>query len=365
MWLFAFNIIFILVLGILLWRSARTEDRTKHNLFLMISLGYFALLAMLRSQRVGNDTARYCIEFLRIASQSHLRGALAITGRERGFVILNYAVSRLSNSPQLLIAVCAAFVFFSTYQLFRKYSRLPWLSVFMFFTLMIFDFFLSGLRQSIAIGVLFFAYDAMVQKKIVRYYVLVILATMFHTTALAFLFVYPIVRIGSNKMYMTILAAGAVAIMIAWKPFLQLMLHFFPRYLYYVGESEFGGDGKTAVLCKAAVYFSVLIFGEFLKERRELPPKNYEDTVNFRLTALLMLVSVMSLNATVFSRLCEYLEPFVCLYLPNALILRKEEKNKEYAIALLVICFSIYALVIHLFRTPEWQSTYPYSFFWQ
>ena len=367
MWLYAFNIIFIFVLRLLFWKSANTDriaDR-KHNLFLAVSIGYFAILAMFRSQSVGSDTTRYCSDFLRLASQSRLEDALALTGRERGFVILNYAISRLSKSPQLLLIVCAGFVFYSTYRLFRKYSRLPWLSTFLFFTLMIFDFFLSGLRQSIAIAILFFAYDALIQKKVVRYYVLVLLASLFHTTALAFLVVYPLAQMRSTKVYVSVLVACAIAVMVAWQPMLQLLLRFFPRYIYYVGESAFDGDGKTAVLCNAAVYISVLIFGELLKERRGLPPKNYEERVNFRLIALLMLISVMSLNATVFSRLSEYLVPFICLYLPNALVGRKEEKNREYAIWILVACFTVYALVIHLLRTPEWQTTYPYSFFWQ
>ena len=141
---------------------------------------------------------------------------------------------------------------------------------------------------------------------------------------------------------------------------LRVMLLLFPKYSYYSGDEAFSSSGNLAVLSKLAVYALVLLFG-VLFGGKQTPEKG--DVINFRSVCLLMVVCIVALRANVVSRLFRNIEPILCLYLPN-LLAEKEEKEKRAGWILCVICFIAYATVIQLLRTPAWQRTYPYLFFW-
>ena len=65
------------------------------------------------------------------------------------------------------------------------------MSVLLFYLLMLFDFFLSGMRQMLAIAILLFAYDKLREKKPIPFLLLVLLAVTVHSSAVLFLLLYP------------------------------------------------------------------------------------------------------------------------------------------------------------------------------
>ncbi len=366
MYLFFVNAAVILLLKLLVRDDRLQSSQGKQTrLYLILAMSYLAALAILRSYTVGSDTDNYLHVFRQIGRQTDIFSYLRKTGHEKGFVLYVWFLMRLFHEPRIIFMLSSAFMFFSAGRFFSRYTKSDWLSVYLFFTLLIFDFYLSGFRQAMAIAILGFAFDKALERRFLPFLLLVLLAMSFHSSAVIFLAVYFISRVKSDRHYVIITLTAGVAALVLWPMLLSLLLRVFPRYSYYVGDSEFGGDGKLAVFSKMAVYLVILIVGKMIRERDGLPPLSPQDQLMQRLVWLLPLLGLVSLRATVISRFFRYFEIFAAVYVPNVVVVRKSEKNRGVLAVLIVVLFFLYALVIQLLRTPEWQQTYPYTFFWQ
>lgn len=366
MYMFFINVAVILGLVIVCPVSAFGLQKNKRlNRYLLLVFSYLCILALMRSFSVGTDTASYCRQFLIASQTKSLSACFHRIPLEKGYLTMLYLLSRISSSPRILLVVSGLVMFVSMGRFLMKYSKMPWMSTFLFFTLMLYDFFLSGLRQALAISILLFAYDCVLEKKPIRFILLVLLASQFHLSACIFFIVYPISKIKSNRNYViSILAIGA-GLTVFWEFLLPLLLQIFPKYRYYLGDSEFSSGGRLAVLLKLAVYLTILAAGQLLKEKEDAAPRTPAETMEYRIVWILGIVCCAAVSAAGVSRFLRYFEPFICLYLPNTLMMRKTEENRKYGTALCVALFFCYDLVIQLLRTPEWQQTYPFLFFWQ
>lgn len=365
MYLFFINLAVILGLAIAFPEEANgLEKGGRRSRYLLFALGYLTLLAILRSPAVGTDTARYCRIFEKVGKQKSALYYMLHSSTEKGFLVYCLLLYRICPGEQFFLMVTGLFLMGTMYWFFGKYSRIPWLSVFLFFTLMLFDFFLSGMRQAMAICILLYAYDRMLERKPVAFCVLVVTAALFHTSAIVFLAAYPISMLRSTKKFMLISGAVALAAAVLWQVLLPVVLKLFPKYDYYTGDEEFSSGGILAVTMKGLVYLTALGAGELLWNRKNRKMRTLGEEMELRLVWVLPLIAAVALGSTVVSRFFRYFEPFLCLYLPNVLRSQKTRKGRTCITILLVAAFTIYASVIQILRTPQWQSTYPFTFFW-
>lgn len=358
---------FLLILFAAALRPQAGLGRRKWNVqavYLCLVIGYLALLSALRAVSVGTDTATYCRLYRKIARISSLdRLWKRSFGYEPGYQLFVFLLTRVSPDPQLLLVVYSFVCFLILGRFFYRHSVSPWFSTLLFFCLMLFDFYLSGIRQTMAISLLLLAYDCLAERKAIRFFLLVALAGTFHNSALLFLLAYPLMLCRSDRLCVLTLLAAAIAVAAFWGPVLRLILHFFPKYRYYLGDSAFGTSGRTAILSKMAVYLAVLIFGLLFRKTVSAGENCPDRSLDFRLVCLLAALSLVALRANVLSRFFRIFEPYVCLYLPEVLD-RKGGRDRVLTTAVCVLCFLIYAATIQFLRTPAWQQTYPYAFFW-
>ena len=153
------------------------------KLLLGLGISYLCFLAMFRGASCGNDTENYREFFQVVASQKNLWHTIRHTSFEPLFTALTFFLSRLTRDPQILFIVTSLFSFAVTGRFLAKFSLAPCFSLYLFFTLQIFDFYISGIRQALAIALLLLAYEAMTQKKNLRTLLLILLAGLFHRTA--------------------------------------------------------------------------------------------------------------------------------------------------------------------------------------
>lgn len=364
MYLFFVNIAIILGLAILTPKPIYIKIGKKEiDAYLVVVIGYLTMLALLRSYKVGTDTPTYCRIFQLIAASDSIK-EIADLNFEKGYILYCYILSRISSSPRILLVISNLFMFFSVEKFFSKYSKCSWLSTYMFFTMMLFDFFLSGLRQGVAIAILLYAYDALMEKKKIKFLFLVLLASQFHLSACVFLVVYPISLIRSNKKCLHIFSVVGIVGCIMGPALIHILLIVFPKYNYYLGHTALSSDGRLGVVLKMLLYFVLFLCGEIVPSQDTISEKTKLDHMNYRLTAILPVVGLIALNAAGITRFFRYFELFLCIYFPNAIIKKSKDDRLIFTICC-IIGMLIYSSIIQIFRTPEWQQTYPYTFFWQ
>lgn len=194
----------------------------------------------------GNDYEPYSLIFKELNSYPSLSIMFSQLGYERGWIILNYLFSPLGFEGVVFIQT---FIIFGTIGwLYAKYipARDRWMALFfyLFITeLMLIS--LSAMRQSVAMAIICFCIPFIIDKKFLKSIVVILVASLFHTTAL-FALCIPLIQITykMSKMKYVIIALSLFVLFYAlisyFKENIEMIVTLLvPEYdKYLVGEES-------------------------------------------------------------------------------------------------------------------------------
>ena len=193
-----------------LCRQSR-EDQDKN--FLIGITVIMTLFYGLRGPDVGHDTGAYIDMFLEDAA-TPLSGLWTYMWKEKSpaYVLSEWIFYRILPFPQLWLVATSA-LFFIAFSLFLKKNSVdPYFSYLIFFT--IFGTFqMTGVRQSCAMAFLLFAFEAIKEKRLFRYLLLIGLAYLFHKSSIVFL---PFYIIGRRRVTLADIPAALIAIIVIY-----------------------------------------------------------------------------------------------------------------------------------------------------
>ena len=329
---------------------------------IIFSMAFLCAFAALRGTVVGNDTLEYYELYEAFKDTAYLGPRFEI-----GYSYFNYLLNKISSNPQLLFVVSSSFIFFSFGRFIWKYSELPWLSVVLFF-LLAFDLTLSILRQCIAIGILIFSFDYLIKRKFILFAMCVIVATLFHTTAILFLVTWFLPQIKLNAKVVAIYIIGAIVSYSLFASIMQLGFSYFAMYEYYSDGDYFDGKTRTASIVQLiiSVIITYICIYSYLKKTTREWRESREGRI-YRVLCHLQLISFLigflCLKVNLFDRIALYFSIFSFVLIPNAIFLQPKYLRKILAF-LIVAFFLLYNSYIYI-NKPEWNRIYPYFFFWE
>lgn len=105
-----------------------------------------------------------------------------------GFPFLMHVVRQFSDSPYAIFMVCAIIIYPSMFHWIYKRSSNETYSIALFFLLGLFDITNNVIKQSIALCALLYAFDALIERKYIRFSILSCIGILFHIAS-----VFPII----------------------------------------------------------------------------------------------------------------------------------------------------------------------------
>ena len=345
-------ILLITILGELASDSIHSRVHRKCAFWSCIIL--FMIIGAFRDPSIGNDTEKYMYIYNEIQYDS--------SRYEIGFVLLNKFLYYISPNPRTLLVFSSIFIFYCYGRTIWKYSAYPWLSLYIIFSYTFFPFALSGIRESLAIGIILLSFDYLIQKKNLQYLILVVFATSLHTTAIIFALGLLFRNTSLTKRNILIMfACGGIAY-IMFPRILSLAFSLLPYYAVYEG-GEYFGETRLASMLDFAILFIILIFAYTIWSHSKTYVTNQSGRDNNRLMIILVVIAtiimLVSFNFNLLSRIALYFSFFASIILPNAISLLPVKKRSIITIAS-VICFTIYSLTLLYYR-PEWNQIFPYK----
>lgn len=377
MWLFYILSFAIIIMGII----SKTNKASKRYIFVIF--GFLGILMMFRSINVGNDTDQYTKIFNAIAQVDDTKVFVENSRYEVGYIYLNRLLSFISNDAQILFIFTGFITAFSFGRFIYKYSMLPWMSAFMFLTLQFFDLSMSGVRQILSIAILLFSYDFIIKRKPIKFLLVVLLATTIHTSAIMFLILYPLATIKITKKFYWISGTVTIAVFIGFRYLIPLIGRVFPQYINYLTRegNSYTNNATLAVFLMLGLWLILFFIAEAADRKKK--QINDEDLISAKKTGgqivcsevtalnvhkiavwLSILMLFLALQASILNRFKYIYSVSMLILYPNALSHIKDGKSRNILITGSCLVFFVYIMVIYIFR-PEWQSTYPYTFFWQ
>ena len=373
MWLFYVIILLILVVSSLLSNVYSKNKQNTYTVFIIFS--FLCFLAMFRSVEVGNDTKDYIELFYNIGTSLSIFKFMP--RYEYGFLILNKLLYSLSTHHQILLIVTSLYIFIIIGSFIKNKSTYPWYSLIIFVTLRYFDISVTGIRQILAIATLLLAHNALVKEKYKTYLLCILLAGSFHSAAYIYILSYPIVKYSLKLNFKKIISTFLCVIPFYYflNQLIGFVLLFLPKYNTYLIKAQNENSLKLFTLLNLLVHLIIFISTEWIRytsmnEKKENINKEskisyqYREDMLFRYYQLLSIIILFfALKIDIFMRFSNIFTIFLLVSLPNTISKIQKKELRVIFFYITTILFIVFNLAIQYLR-PEWQSTYPFSFFW-
>lgn len=318
------------------------------------------ILMGLRSRYVGGvDTNLYFIPaFQRVSNYSSIKQLLLnYVSKDPLFYISTWGFTRISTDYNLWIFTISAIVMASFCLFVYRYSDNPPVAFIVYFALGYYTIGFQMMRHVLAVSVLLFSYKEIQEKHLLRFIVIVLIASGFHSTALIFLIAYPLAHYNIGLKQWAFIGAAIIAIYFFRTNIVNVLNLIFinnNRYSKFTSENygiQLSAMGLIILLCVYAASYYLC------------PKEEMKGTAKGLFNLCAIGVAFMSMIAIIaeFHRISMYFGIYNTILLPNAM----KKYNGKYQYKLIINGLIVIILIMYfiLFRVGN-DFLDSYNFFW-
>lgn len=290
--------------------------RNKWEYFLITIL--FIVLFTLSAFRdgVGTDYKNYESLFYGYISV----GDAAIERLEPGFKIIFELVSFFTSEPRLFFIITSFLILSFFFLGFFKYSRSILLSIFLFISLYYYFNSLNTIRQFVGMSIVFYVSTRyLVDRKLYKYVLSVIFASLFHLSALIVIPAYWLCKEISFRTVLILLFCLPV-VLLSYDFFASFIFKIFPSYAIYSDYQT----GSSSVFLAIQMAFFIIIF--MVYKNNKIWTK--VELISFNFSLISLFLYVLSYKNIIFFRVGIYFGMYLLILVPAALNNFKSSVNK-------------------------------------
>ena len=211
-------------------------ERQKQKVPYLCICAMLMICSCLRHVEVGIDTPSY-VEYFLIFRDLPLSESLK-WNFEPGYIELNKLIGVISSNPQIFLAVLSIIVLSPIFWITWQKSPDPLLSVLVFVVVQNWYSTFAALRQWCAVAVMVIGFKYIVERKLIRFVCVTLLACAFHQTALFVLPMYVLYSFRITRQRIILCMAVAMFLFL-FSDQVMGILYNFARYEY--GKKTGGG----------------------------------------------------------------------------------------------------------------------------
>lgn len=322
----------------------------ENSKYLFIIIGILTLFLLLRSTKVGIDTKNY-ENIFNYCREKNIIELLTYERHEIGYKYYTKFISLFTNY-HLFLCITSVITMIGIYFFIKENSKNYFLSLLLFITFNFYGYYFGILRQSIAISILLCGYKYVFEKKIWKFLSFVLLATLFHKTAIIFIILYFIKYIHIDKRKVIIWIVIIAMFFISR----QFILNFIINYVYKPADLTFySGSGYKMLILLIGLGICCYFFQDrLLKQNKK----------NQILIDMIYIASIIQTLSTIFGntyRVTLYFSYAILPLVPNVIETIENKKIKM----VIVVCMIIVLTLYFYYMTSNLIDYVKYEFFWQ
>ena len=340
------------------------EKSKKYKFFSLIAIILPALLAGLRDVSVGTDVTGYVVPSFKASlvssSFSSFSNLMFNYNLDYMFRVLTYYSSVLFKDIRFVLfcesLITVFFFYIGSKNIIENKKGRPF--VYLMFLLLYYNMSLNIIRQFIAVSIILYSYKFIKEEKIIKYFVTVLIATLFHNTAIIGVLLYVIYLISKNKhrlLYSLAIFIILFGIMFNYNTILVILSKTGIVATRYVSRYALGAKGINISFADEIIKIYTL-FLLVLTRKVNDKDKDYPflcivsifDFLLFQIGAFVDYASRITLYFGVFS-----------IVLTSKLVF-DSKKNKKILCILTLIIYFIYFVYMYIICNNG--NTYPYIF---
>ena len=363
----------------------RKNRKRGYIFFSVLAILLPCFLSAVRDSGIGTDVSVYGDTIFDRSLRMPFKDYITYRGGEYLYLLVVYLCSHSIGTLEFQYLVLQALSIVPVYCTLQrdKGNRYAWFGMLVYY-FMLFPYSLNLMRQSIAISVLFWGFRYVEERKFLKYIITVIIATMFHTTGVIGIAVYPIYILmhserknldmtrwyKKNAHLLIAKVANKFGWLISWLVIALtiFMLTQFSKiitflYLYSTKDySHFYNQIQTTSGSPIIVEYILLTLPVFFMY---LINKKYYDRAEtglrplFTLSAMgIILYQAARISAETY-RISLYFHIFFPMFIIRLLAFKKNIKERFVWICIFTICILIFWDLF--FVKKEWCQIYPYT----
>lgn len=325
-------IVMLMVMALCIWlEESSNSAKTKNGVFIAALLPYIILMTF-KDVSVGADTMNYLHSF-KAMSQYDFRQFLSFDeyGYERievGYKFLIWLLSRITDDGHILLLFTALISSRAMY-LFIKKNATNWsLALFIFLTLGFFQFAMSGIRQTIAISIVLFGYGFIRERKLIKFSLLVMIAMLFHKSAIFFFPAYFVAGMKLNRKNISLAFVST------------FLLYFVAGDLFLAAADLLEYDYNIESTNNGYIFFGLVFLITVLSImfRKRLTDTKTSNSILITLNLISLALWTMRLVSRTAERISLYYMPYSYLTLEQIISSRKKGEKTVWMLASIILC---------------------------
>ena len=307
----------------------------------------------------GIDLIRYNDHYEDFSRASSILSAYEKREGENILFFLSMFVSaKLGISFQYFLFIIGAFSISASLLLYYRYSNYPILCIALFMPSCYIHLF-SQLKQTIAVAIVIFAYMLLRNNKMIWAYAVLVLAILFHPTALVMVPFFILCRYRANPLLLISLFIGSLFVYL-----LRMEIGHFLTAAFYSQHLD-KWESRESITGMAILFIIITISYIILMPKRRNVSKDQFLTISSYLYVLILAMTIFfcASYSFAFTRLNNYYMIFVPLALSEIAkfdIWKKMSKYPLYATYGIIM----YVMINRFLSMVVSQQLYMYKFYW-
>lgn len=277
---------------------------------------------------------------------------------EKGYIFLMSLFRFLNTDFNTFFLFLGLFCGLGLFFVFKRSSKFPYLILTIFLAKGYLYYFFTAQRQIVAMVICWIALQSVIDRKLIKFLILVIIASFFHTSAIAFVVIYPIVNQKITNKGVIILLFASILIGVLK---IGLILGIFISSYLPFGADKLTGylEGETTGVNILNFIEIVPIFFIILKYRSKLETKVSNFNTFFNIYLIYVLITFAFYDFVFIARLKGYfLIGYIIILSSLCYIPQKKNIGIGIIFLLLMYCFAVYARELLTFDNGEGYLPY-------
>lgn len=334
------NIIAIVIICILALIVNLLKLKNKKRILLLLAFGVLYVILIIREP--ASDLKTYLYYFRIINAKSFIE-TIKFTRFELLYVLLNRIIGVISTNERVFIMITSLIMLIGPYAFIKKYSNNYLLSITLYIALGLFHYNFYVLRQSIAVIFLLKSIDFIKDKKKLKFFATVLIATLFHKSSLIFLIAYPICMIKIKPKYLITIFFISVIIFTLKTQLTNSILNI--AYSDYYGYKINDGYSRLLLISIMFIFVSLILCN--MKEK-------YNNMFLLNICAISIPIQILATEVSVISRMANiFIFPFIVL-IPIA-VSNLKNKNQQifgtFIIELVSVLYTAFFIIEKEYKT--------------
>ncbi|TNL00710.1 EpsG family protein [Fructilactobacillus sanfranciscensis] len=324
----------------------RQKAQTQKTIFCVLTFGTLGFISASRASSVGTDVTLYENIFKSINCGMSAENNL-------GYVIYNklignafgYTGHEITAANSVLITILIGFFIW-------KVAEHYFVATFLYISLFYYATSFNISRQFIAMGLVLVAISFALDKKVMPWFILTVLATLFHATAIVAFPVYWLTKVHWDAKKTLGIFPITIFASFIFDAILNIFVRFFPHYEMYITGTQFNiagqGQGRV-VLVKVFILFILLGLLLLYQKRYGLISERHHNII--ALTTVGLSIGIVFYNNILLNRVELFYSILSIVFIPIAIdyiSLKFKEKDTVRLMLAMRLMLTIGILLITL-----------------